>query len=107
MQITTIEKFLPFSIPSSTHKKAMYYIYETKKEMLIKKIMKEVMQSQVYKILFESAAAEHGARMTAMNKATDNAEDMLKELYLYYNRTRQAVITNEISEIVAGASSLN
>ena len=65
------------------------------------------MKTQLFKALLDSHASEHGARMTAMNKATDNAGEMLKELRLTYNKARQASITNEILEIVAGAEALN
>ena len=65
------------------------------------------MKIQIYKAILDSHAAEHGARMTAMNKATDNARDLIKELKLSYNKARQAAITNEILEIVGGAEALN
>jgi F-type H+-transporting ATPase subunit gamma len=64
-------------------------------------------KTQLYKAILDSHASEHGARMTAMNKATDNAGELLKELRLSYNKARQAAITNEILEIVAGAEALN
>ncbi len=108
-QTPTLEQFLPFQMPSQKpSQKILYhhYIYETQKKAMIQKIIGDTLQARITKILLESNVSEHGARMTAMNKATDNAEEMLKTLHLYYNRTRQAVITNEISEIVAGASSL-
>ncbi len=82
------------------------YIYEPSPADLIDKLIPRVLQTQFYKAQLESNAAEHGARMTTMNKATDNAVTLLKELKLTYNRTRQAVITQEISEIVTGANEL-
>ena len=83
------------------------YIYEPNKTIIIEELIPKSLKIQFYKALLESNAAEHGARMTAMDKATENAGELLKELRLTYNRTRQAAITKEILEIVAGAEALS
>lgn len=83
------------------------YIYEPSKEEIVKELIPKSIKIQLYKALLESNASEHGARMTAMDKATENAGELLKELKLMYNRTRQAAITTEILEIVAGAEALS
>lgn len=83
------------------------YIFEPSKEEIYKDLIPKSIKIQVFKALLESFASEQGARMTAMSKATDNAGELLKELRLTYNRTRQAAITKEILEIVAGAEALN
>lgn len=82
------------------------YIYEPDQEFIFQEIVPKSLNIQFYKALLESNAAEHGARMTAMDQATDNADELLKELKLTYNRTRQAAITKEILEIVGGAEAL-
>ena len=73
----------------------------------MKELIPKSLKISFYKYLLESNAAEHGARMTAMDKATDNAQELIKELQLTYNRTRQAAITKEILEIVGGAEALS
>lgn len=83
------------------------YIFEPNKEVIIERIIPNSIKLQLFKALLDSNASEHGARMTAMHKATDNATDLLKELKLTYNKARQASITNEILEIVGGAEALN
>ncbi|MEP5072734.1 MAG: FoF1 ATP synthase subunit gamma, partial [Crocinitomicaceae bacterium] len=82
------------------------YIYEPSKEFIFEELVPKSLKIQFYKTLLESNASEHGARMTAMDKATENADELLKELRLTYNRTRQAAITKEILEIVGGAEAL-
>jgi F-type H+-transporting ATPase subunit gamma len=82
------------------------YIFEPSKEEIIKTLIPQSLKIQLYKAVLESNASEHGARMTAMDKATDNAGELLKSLKLTYNRTRQAAITTEILEIVGGAEAL-
>lgn len=82
------------------------YIFEPSKDFIIEDLIPKSLKIQFYKAILESNASEHGARMTAMGKATDNAGDLLKELKLMYNRTRQAAITKEILEIVGGAEAL-
>jgi len=83
------------------------YIFEPNKEDLVLELIPKAIKIQLYKALLDSHASEHGARMTAMNKATDNAGEILKALRLEYNKRRQAAITGEILEIVAGAEALN
>lgn len=83
------------------------YIYEPDKEFIIQDLIPKSLKIQFYKSVLESNASEHGARMTAMGQATDNAGELLKELKLTYNRTRQAAITKEILEIVGGAEALS
>jgi F-type H+-transporting ATPase subunit gamma len=108
VQITTEEQFLPvlpLDIDSSTTS-SIDYIFEPNKEEIVQELIPKSLKIQLYKAVLDSHAAEHGARMTAMNKATDNAKEMLKELRLSYNKARQAAITNEILEIVGGAEAL-
>lgn len=83
------------------------YIYQPTQEFISYEIIPKSLKIQLYKTLLESNAAEQGARMTAMGQATDNAGELLKELKLTYNRTRQAAITKEILEIVGGAEALS
>jgi F-type H+-transporting ATPase subunit gamma len=83
------------------------YIFEPSKEEIVSELIPKSLKIQFYEGVLESNASEHGARMTAMDKATDNAKELLKELRLTYNRTRQAAITKEILEIVGGAEALN
>ncbi len=85
---------------------AIDYIYEPSKDFIIDELVPKLLKIRFYKILLESSASEHGARMTTMDKATENADELLKELRLTYNRTRQATITKEILEIVGGAEAL-
>ncbi|HVD96682.1 MAG TPA: ATP synthase F1 subunit gamma [Cytophagaceae bacterium] len=82
------------------------YIYEPSQEEIVTELIPKSLKIQFYKAVLDSNASEHGARMTAMDKATDNAKELLKELKLVYNRTRQAAITKEILEIVGGAEAL-
>ena len=82
------------------------YIYEPNKEQILEDLIPRSLKVQLFKALLDSNASEHGARMTAMHKATDNAGALVKELKITYNKARQASITNEILEIVAGADAL-
>jgi F-type H+-transporting ATPase subunit gamma len=82
------------------------YLLEPSREFIIEELVPKALRVQFLKAVLESNASEHGARMTAMDKATENAGELLKELRLMYNRTRQAAITNEILEIVSGANAL-
>ena len=82
------------------------YIYEPGKVEIVENLIPQILRIQFYDAILESLAAEHGARMTAMHKATDNATDLIKELQLTYNKARQAAITSEISEVVSGAEAL-
>jgi F-type H+-transporting ATPase subunit gamma len=109
-QDVTAEQFLPMgNIADSTSEAANIqgdYILEPSKEYIIEELVPSALKTQFYKAVLESNASEHGARMTSMDKATENANDLLKELKLLYNRSRQASITGEILEIVAGANAL-
>lgn len=82
------------------------YIFQPNQNVLIEELIPKAIKAQFYKAILESNASEHGARMTAMDKATENADEILKDLRLTYNQTRQAAITTEILEIVAGAEAL-
>jgi len=83
------------------------YIFEPSKDTILCELIPKILKLQLYKTLLDSIASEHGARMTAMHKATDNANEILKELKLKYNNARQSSITNELIEIVSGAEALN
>ncbi len=102
------EQFLPI-LPPDTAGAATSgeYIFEPSKEAIVEDMIPKSLKIQFYKAILDSHASEHGARMTAMHKATDNAGDLLKDLRLSYNKARQAAITGEILEIVAGAEALN
>jgi F-type H+-transporting ATPase subunit gamma len=89
-----------------TSKAKSDYIFEPNAEEIVSELIPKTIRTQLYKAILDSNASEHGARMTAMHKATENAGDMLKELRLSYNKARQAVITREILEIVGGAEAL-
>ena len=106
-QVLQVEQFLPILPPAVEEKTTeVDYIYQPSQEEIIDGIIPKSLKVQIYKALADSNAAENGARMTAMDKATENAGDLLKELRLTYNRTRQAAITKEILEIVGGAEAL-
>ena len=107
-QIVRTEQFLPIAAQETEENStvATDYIYEPSKDFIVEELIPKSLKIQFYKSVLESNASEHGARMTAMNKATDNAGELLKELKLTYNRTRQAAITKEILEIVGGAEAL-
>lgn len=107
-QIVRVEQFLPIvPAPASQSKTSKTdYIYEPSKEEIFQELIPKSLKIQFYKTLLESNASENGARMMAMDKATENAKELLKELRLIYNRTRQAAITKEILEIVGGAEAL-
>lgn len=106
-QILRIEQFLPILPPHSIDASAQTdYIYQPDQEQIITSLIPQSLKVQLYKGVLDSNASENGARMTAMDKATDNAGELLKQLRLTYNRTRQAAITKEILEIVGGAEAL-
>lgn len=111
VQLVQAEQLLPIVPPSSEDANAkamtMDYIYEPGKEEIVKDLIPRSIKTQFYKALLDSVASEHGARMTAMHKATDNAKELLKYLKISYNKARQAAITNDILEIVGGAEALN
>ncbi|NOT38497.1 MAG: ATP synthase F1 subunit gamma [Saprospiraceae bacterium] len=104
------EQYLPIQkseLPKTDSKKSKPdYIFEPGQETLLKELIPSILQSQLYKCVLDNAASEHGARMTAMDKASENAENMLGELKINYNKARQEAITKELSEIVGGAASL-
>lgn len=107
-QILVNEQFLPV-VPitkSETKGANSDYLMEPSKEEIVNELIPKSLKVQFYKALLDSFASEHGARMTAMHKATDNASEMIKSLKLTYNKARQAAITNEIIEIVGGANAL-
>ena len=108
-QKVEMEQFLPIQAPESSEDSTGTgdYIFEPSKEEIIEDLIPKSLKVQLFKALLDSNAAEHGARMTAMHKATDNASELQKELKLSYNKARQAAITNEILEIVGGAEALN
>jgi F-type H+-transporting ATPase subunit gamma len=107
-QNLVIEQFLPVE-PRENEGDAKvppFYIFEPDLEYLVRKLIPEAIKVQLFKALLDSVASEHGARMTAMHQATDNATEMIRNLTLDYNKARQAAITNELIEIVAGAEAL-
>lgn len=111
VQVITTEQLLPISpvrdaqAETKTHK--VDYILEPSQRAIVEELIPKSVKMQFYKALLDSHASEHGARMTAMDKATENAGELLRTLRLQYNRARQAAITNEILEIVSGANALS
>tara|TARA_B110000008_G_scaffold72034_1_gene73115 strand:+ start:13530 stop:14390 length:861 start_codon:yes stop_codon:yes gene_type:complete len=105
-QIPKVEQFLPIQPLEESANSNADYIFEPSKESIILELIPKSLKNQLYKAVRDSFAAEHGARMTAMHKATDNATELRDELKLMYNKARQAAITNEILEIVGGAEAL-
>ncbi|MBN2350872.1 MAG: ATP synthase F1 subunit gamma [Bacteroidales bacterium] len=109
VQVLINEQFLPV-VPKEKeedrYETKVDFILEPSKELIIDELIPKSLRIVFYKSLLDSFASEHGARMTAMHKATDNASDLIKELQLHYNKARQASITNEILEIVSGAEAL-
>lgn len=106
-QVVQTEQFLPLAPIESEAVSAGDYIFEPSKEEIVLTLIPKSLKTQLYKSVRDSFAAEHGARMTAMHKATDNATDLRNQLKLTYNKARQAAITGEILEIVGGAEALN
>lgn len=110
-QVIKTEQFLPIgeaeTVAGEAKTSSTDYIFEPSQDFIVQELIPKSLKIQFYKTLLESNASEHGARMTAMDKATDNAGELLKELKLVYNRTRQAAITTEILEIVGGAEALS
>lgn len=111
VQEVKVEQMLPILPPEKPETQGPVavsdYIFEPNKDEIITEVIPKSLKIQLYKAILDSNAAEHGARMTAMHQATDNATELLKELKLTYNKARQAAITNEILEIVGGAEALN
>ena len=108
-QVISQETFLPLKSLNEDKEKQIskFYIFEPSREEIIYNIIPQALKIQLFRCFLDSFAAEHGARMTAMHKATDNAQNLLKELKLSYNKARQAAITNEIIEISSAAEALN
>lgn len=106
-QIVMNEQFLPIKSPEETETKVGDYIFEPNQKDIVEELIPKSLKTQLFKAVLDSHASEHGARMTAMHKATDNAGEIKKELTLQYNKARQAAITGEILEIVGGAEALN
>jgi len=105
-QDTQIEQFLPVLPPEGDANTTTEYIFEPSREEIVAELIPKTLKTQLFKAILDSNAAEHGARMTAMHKATDNAGEMQRDLKLQYNKARQAAITGEILEIVGGAEAL-
>jgi len=102
------EQFLPVSrVQKKAGEVNADFIFEPSKEILISELMPKILNTQLFKAVLDGNASEHGARMTAMDKASDNANELLKSLKISYNRARQAAITTELTEIVSGAAALN
>jgi F-type H+-transporting ATPase subunit gamma len=107
-QIVEVEPYLPIVASSTEAETASAdYIFEPSKAEIVNDLLPKSLKMQLYKAIRDSFASEHGARMTAMHKATDNATELRDQLKLTYNKARQAAITNEILEIVGGAEALN
>ena len=102
------EPFLPIpKIATKGGQKKTDFIFEPNKESLVAELMPKILNTQLFKAVLDANASEHGARMTAMDKASENANELLKSLKISYNRARQAAITTELTEIVSGAAALN
>ena len=108
-QIVMQEQYLPIenTISENNQQESADYIFEPSKAQIISELIPKSLKTQLFKSIRDSYASEHGARMTAMQKATDNATELRDQLKLTYNKARQAAITNEILEIVGGAEALN
>ena len=109
-QIIHADSYLPLASETTSNDKVktsdVSYVFEPGEEEILAELIPKSLKIQLYRAVLESNASEQGARMTAMEKATENAQELLKELKLIYNRTRQAAITTEILEIVGGAEAL-
>jgi F-type H+-transporting ATPase subunit gamma len=106
-QVFVSEPYLPIpKVESTADNKNSDFIFEPSKEILIQELMPKILNTQVYKAILDANASEHGARMTAMDKASENANELLRNLKISYNRARQAAITTELTEIVSGAAAL-
>ena len=109
-QVPTVEQFLPIqtaAIDKNAPKAKADYMFEPNQDKILKDLVPKILKTQFFRYLLDSNASEHGARMTAMDKATENANELLKSLNIMYNRARQAAITTELSEIVSGAAALS
>lgn len=106
-QVFRVEPFLPIAkVESKPGSKKADFIFDPSKEELISELMPKILNTQLFKAVLDAHASEHGARMTAMDKATENANELLRSLKISYNRARQAAITTELTEIVSGAAAL-
>jgi len=107
-QVFIAESFLPVQriAPIEGSQKKSDFIFEPNQQVLITELMPKILNTQLFKAVLDANASEHGARMTAMDKASDNANELLKSLKISYNRARQAAITTELTEIVSGAAAL-
>ena len=106
-QVFVAEPYLPIpKIENKENSKQSDFIFEPTKEVLLLELMPKILNTQVYKAVLDANASEHGARMTAMDKASENANELLRSLKISYNRARQAAITTELTEIVSGAAAL-
>lgn len=106
-QVFVTEEYLPIpKVEKAENQKETDFIFEPSKDILIAELMPRILNTQVYKAILDAHASEHGARMTAMDKATENANEILRSLKISYNRARQAAITTELTEIVSGAAAL-
>ncbi|PIB23414.1 ATP synthase F1 subunit gamma [Maribacter sp. 4G9] len=106
-QLVMTEQFLPIIPMEGSEGSNADYMFEPSKAEIVEQLIPKSLKTQLYKAIRDSFASEHGARMTAMHKATDNAKELRDQLKLTYNKARQAAITNEILEIVGGAEALN
>jgi F-type H+-transporting ATPase subunit gamma len=109
VQVLTTEQLLPVPKSDMTNLTSSQtdYVLEPSQEEIVEQLIPKSVKTQVFKAVLDSHASEHGARMTAMDKATENAGDLLKSLKLSYNQARQAAITTELTEIVSGAAALS
>lgn len=106
-QVFVTEPYLPIpKVENKEGEKQTDFIFEPSREVLIEELMPKILNTQIYKAILDANASEHGARMTAMDKATENANELLRSLKISYNRARQAAITTELTEIVSGAAAL-
>lgn len=105
-QEVVTEQVLPIAMPENQNAVNADYLFEPNAKEILDTLIPKSIKTQVFKAVLDSVASEHGARMTAMHKATDNAQALKNELVIYYNKARQAAITNEILEIVGGAEAL-
>ncbi len=106
-QVFVVEPYLPIpKVQNTDNSKNNDFIFEPSKEALVQELMPKILNTQVFKAVLDANASEHGARMTAMDKASENANELLRNLKISYNRARQAAITTELTEIVSGAAAL-
>jgi F-type H+-transporting ATPase subunit gamma len=106
VQRPAVKRLLPVEPPNEAIEKQVDYTYEPSQEEVMQDLLPRFVEVQLYQAILESIASEHSARMVAMRNATDNAKDLTRDLTLSYNKTRQANITKEVSEIASGAAAL-